>query len=32
MKKDPVCNMDVREDTGITAECNGVVLYFCSEG
>ncbi len=32
MKRDPVCNMEVREDTGITAECSGVVHYFCSEG
>jgi alkyl hydroperoxide reductase subunit F len=24
--------MEVSEDTGITAECNGVVHYFCSEG
>jgi alkyl hydroperoxide reductase subunit F len=32
MKRDPVCNMEVREDTGIKAECGGVVHYFCSEG
>ncbi len=32
MKRDPVCNMDVREDTGIIAECGGVAHYFCSEG
>lgn len=32
MKRDPVCNMEVHEDTGIRAECEGVVLYFCSEG
>lgn len=32
MKRDPVCNMDVREDTGITAECDGEIVYFCSEG
>jgi alkyl hydroperoxide reductase subunit F len=32
MRKDPICNMDVREDPGIRAECNGEVFYFCSEG
>jgi alkyl hydroperoxide reductase subunit F len=32
MKRDPVCNMEVREDTGITAECEGETFYFCSEG
>ncbi len=32
MKKDPLCNMDVREDTGIRAECDGETFYFCSEG
>ena len=32
MKRDPVCNMEVREDTAITAECNGETFYFCSEG
>ncbi|HSA78639.1 MAG TPA: FAD-dependent oxidoreductase [Nitrospirota bacterium] len=32
MLRDPVCNMDVREDICITAECSGVVHYFCSEG
>ncbi|KAF0145709.1 MAG: alkyl hydroperoxide reductase subunit F [Nitrospirae bacterium] len=32
MKKDPVCNMDVREDDAITAECDGLLYYFCSEG
>ncbi len=32
MKRDPVCNMEVREDDGITAECNGEIFYFCSEG
>jgi alkyl hydroperoxide reductase subunit F len=24
--------MEVREDSGITAECGGVIHYFCSEG
>ena len=32
MKKDPVCNMEVGEDTGITTECNGKTVFFCSEG
>lgn len=32
MKKDPVCNMDVEEGKAITAECDGVLYYFCSEG
>jgi len=32
MKKDPVCNMEVNENTAIVAECNEVIYYFCSEG
>ena len=32
MKKDPVCNMYVDERDAVTAECDGVVYYFCSEG
>jgi YHS domain-containing protein len=32
MRRDPVCNMEVREEDAVTAECNGEVLYFCSEG
>jgi len=32
MKKDPVCNMEVSEDSAITAECNGEKFSFCSEG
>ncbi len=32
MKKDPVCNMDVREENAVTAECDGLLYYFCSEG
>ena len=32
MKRDPICNMEVQENTGIRAECDGVVHYFCSEG
>ncbi|MHC4321642.1 MAG: FAD-dependent oxidoreductase [Planctomycetota bacterium] len=32
MKKDPVCNMEVDENSAIIAECVGVIYYFCSEG
>lgn len=32
MKRDPVCNMEVYEGTGIRAECDGTQHYFCSEG
>lgn len=32
MKKDPVCNMDVNEGQSLTAECDGEIFYFCSEG
>jgi len=32
MKKDPVCNMDVKEEDAFTAECDGETFYFCSEG
>ncbi|MEW6109815.1 MAG: FAD-dependent oxidoreductase [Nitrospirota bacterium] len=32
MKKDPVCNMDVREESAVTADCDGLLYYFCSEG
>jgi alkyl hydroperoxide reductase subunit F len=32
MKKDPVCNMDVKEEGAITLECEGIIYYFCSEG
>lgn len=32
MKKDPICNMEVSEDSGITTECDGKIYYFCSEG
>lgn len=32
MKKDPVCNMDVKEEGAVTAECDGSLFYFCSEG
>ena len=32
MKRDPVCNMEVREEDAVTAECNGEIFYFCSEG
>jgi YHS domain-containing protein len=32
VKRDPVCNMEVREEDAVTAECDGEVFYFCSEG
>ncbi len=32
MKKDIVCNMDVKEEGVITFECDGITYYFCSEG
>jgi len=32
MKKDPVCKMEVSEETALTTECDGEVYYFCSEG
>jgi YHS domain-containing protein len=32
MKRDPVCNMEVREESALTAECDGELYYFCSEG
>ena len=32
MKQDPVCLMEIEEAEAITAECDGVVYYFCSEG
>lgn len=32
MKKDPVCNMDVAEETACTSEFDGESYYFCSEG
>jgi alkyl hydroperoxide reductase subunit F len=32
VKRDPVCYMEVSEDTGITTECEGEWYYFCSEG
>jgi alkyl hydroperoxide reductase subunit F len=32
MKRDPVCNMEVSDESAITAECNGEVFSFCSEG
>jgi len=31
LKTDPVCRMEVREEEAITAECDGVMYYFCSE-
>jgi len=32
VKKDPVCNMEVDEKSALTAEYDGEVYYFCSEG
>ncbi len=31
MKRDPVCNMEVKDDR-IATECDGLTYYFCSEG
>ena len=30
--RDPVCNMEVREEGAIAAECDGMTFHFCSEG
>ena len=32
MKRDPICRMEVREEEAVTAECDGITYYFCSEG
>jgi NADH-dependent peroxiredoxin subunit F len=32
LKTDPICQMEVRESEAVTAECDGVIYYFCSEG
>lgn len=32
LRTDPVCHMALREEEAVTAECDGVVYYFCSEG
>ena len=32
MKRDPVCNMEVFEESAVTALCDGETFYFCSEG
>jgi alkyl hydroperoxide reductase subunit F len=32
MKQDPVCLMEVEEAEAVTAECDSVRYYFCSEG
>jgi alkyl hydroperoxide reductase subunit F len=32
MQVDPICKMQVEEETAFTAECDGEVYYFCSEG
>ncbi|MCK9377619.1 MAG: FAD-dependent oxidoreductase [Syntrophobacterales bacterium] len=32
MKIDPICKMEVKEEEALTAVCDGVTHYFCSEG
>ncbi|MCK9376963.1 MAG: FAD-dependent oxidoreductase [Syntrophobacterales bacterium] len=32
LKTDPVCRMEVREEDAVTADCDGITYYFCSEG
>ncbi|MFH1596476.1 MAG: YHS domain-containing protein [Pseudomonadota bacterium] len=32
MERDPICRMEVREEEAVTAECDGITYYFCSEG
>jgi alkyl hydroperoxide reductase subunit F len=32
MKKDPVCQMEVKEEEAILAECDGATYYFCCDG
>lgn len=32
MKKDPICHMEVDEESAIIAECEGIIYHFCSEG
>jgi alkyl hydroperoxide reductase subunit F len=32
MPKDPVCQMEVSEETAISVQCDGQRFYFCSEG
>lgn len=32
LKTDPVCRMKVREEEAVTAECDGELYFFCSEG
>lgn len=31
MVKDPVCGMDVKENSEFKSEYNGITYYFCSE-
>lgn len=31
LKTDPVCRMTVREEEAVTADCDGVIYYVCSE-
>jgi alkyl hydroperoxide reductase subunit F len=32
MKRDPICNMEVSDESAVTVECNGEVFSSCSEG
>ena len=32
LETDPVCRIEVREEEAVTAACDGVLYYFCSEG
>lgn len=32
MKIDPICKMVVKEEEALTAECDEVTYYFCSQG
>ncbi len=32
LKTDSVCRMTVQKEEAVTAECDGVTYYFCSEG
>ncbi|NOY53912.1 MAG: FAD-dependent oxidoreductase [Deltaproteobacteria bacterium] len=32
MERDPVCNMEVKEDSALTVEREGKTYFFCSEG
>lgn len=32
MPKDPICQMEVPEETALSIQCDGQLFYFCSEG